>query len=585
MADPVQTPQPTTGTSTPTPPAQNNGAAPAAPASVGGEAATQMSAVTKINRELKEKATAERAKELGLTYVNIVAVPINPDILSIVPVDRIKAAMAFPFFRIGKKMRVAVSNPDNPDTKNLVTELEGKGYAINVNLATDTGILEALASTASKIFIPMEKPENVVLEEELKAYEQEIQGLTELKEKMNDMTSEEALNVINVGAIKTGASDIHFQPEEHRVLIRFRIDGLLQTIFELDPKVFINLANQLKYKAKMKLNIQNEPQDGRYYFMINKRKIDVRVSALPTEFGETFVCRLLDSGRSFLDIAQLGFRPEHVKVLEGIDDIPYGMVLVTGPTGSGKTTTLYSLLAKVNNVTRKIITLEDPIEYHLPNISQSQINDKRGYSFAAGLRAVLRQDPDIVMVGEIRDLETAETAVQASLTGHVVLSTLHTNSALDTIPRLVNMGLPHFMIAPSFYMIVAQRLARKICPSCSAEKPLTQTEQEVLAKFITTMKVTRPDLTLTLPTSLPHAPGCEACSHTGYKSQVTIAEIVVFTSEIRDMILNKLPSHTIFEALRKKGFLTIEDDGFLKVLDKKTTVEEVYRVAGALTEG
>lgn len=575
MADPVATNGTTPATSPASPPATGI---------VGGDAALQMSAVSKINREFKEKATAEKAKSLSLTYVNITAVPINPDVLSIVPADRVKLAMAFPFFRIGKKMRVAVADPANPETQKLIEELQAQGYAINVNLATDVGILEALDRTAATVFVAKESPENIVLEKELKAYEQEIQGLTQLKEKMTDMTSEEALNVINVGAIKTGASDIHFQPEEHRVLVRFRIDGLLQTIFELDPKVFLNLGNQLKYKAKMKLNIQNEPQDGRYYFTINQRKIDVRVSALPTEFGETFVCRLLDSGRSFLDIAQLGFRDEHVTALHAVDDIPYGMVLVTGPTGSGKTTTLYSLLATLNNPTRKIITLEDPIEYHLSNISQSQINEKRGYSFAAGLRAVLRQDPDIVMVGEIRDLDTAQTAVQAALTGHIVLSTLHSNSALETIPRLENMGLPPFMIAPSFHMIVAQRLVRKICTACAQEKPLSQTENEVLSKFITTTKLVRPDLNLVLPETVPHAPGCEACSHTGYKGQITIAEIVIFTTEIKDMILNKLPSHTIYEELRKHGFLSIEDDGFLKVLEKKTTVEEVYRVAGILTE-
>jgi type II secretory ATPase GspE/PulE/Tfp pilus assembly ATPase PilB-like protein len=254
------------------------------------------------------------------------------------------------------------------------------------------------------------------------------------------------------------------------------------------------------------------------------------------------------------------------------------MILITGPTGSGKTTTLYKMLEQLNKPESKVITLEDPIEYHLAGISQSQINEKRGYDFANGLRAILRQDPDVVMLGEIRDLETAETAAQAALTGHVLLSTLHTNSAIEAIPRLINIGLPAFMVAPALDTVIAQRLVRRFCPKCTEMKPIEKTTLEELQKTLDFIRNIQPSLKLEIPEQLPQAIGCEICSHTGYKGRICVVEVLQIDPEIRDLILNKASSVKMIEAARRKGMLTMREDGIIKVIQGLTSLQEVHRV-------
>jgi len=328
----------------------------------------------------------------------------------------------------------------------------------------------------------------------------------------------------------------------------------------------------------MKLNINNIPQDGRYSFVLNGRKIDVRVSALPTEYGETFVCRLLDSKKKTLEFEDMGFVGRYLEMIKKTCGITNGMILVTGPTGSGKTTALYALLSKLSSPENKVITLEDPIEYHLEGISQSQVNEKREYTFAQGLRAILRQDPDIVMLGEIRDLETAETAAQAALTGHVLLSTLHTNNAIETIPRLINMGLPEFMIGPSIHTIIAQRLARKLCTDCRVEKEIPEAEKAEILKIATEIQKFQPELQIQIPEKLFYPVGCEKCSNTGYKGRISIIEMFVLEDEMKNSILAKEPSSKLRELARKQGMITMEEDGLLKVLQGTTTLEEIHRV-------
>lgn len=540
-------------------------------------------ALNKINRDLKEKAVQQQAERLGLTYIDIEKVPVNPDLTALFSEEVARKAVALPFFRIGKKLRIAIFDPQKPEAKQLLDSLKESGYLLNVNLASDVGILaaiERLYSSIKKYVAPQLVTQ--VEESDIQTYEHEIANLVQLTEKLKSITSEEALNLIYVGAIKTGASDIHFQPEEATVLVRFRIDGVLQKIFEMDTKVFANLSNQIKYKSGMKLNINNVPQDGRFYFVLNNRKIDVRVSALPTEYGETFVLRLLDTGRGFLNFDQCGFMGAHLSLMKEAVEISHGMILVTGPTGSGKTTTLYTMLNAFNSPEVKIITLEDPIEYHLPNISQSQINEKRGYTFGTGLRSVLRQDPDIVMVGEIRDLETAETAAQAALTGHVLLSTLHTNSAIETIPRLINIGLPTFMVAPSLYMIIAQRLVRKLCSNCRKKMPTTEMERKAMDEICAHVRKVQPAVACAVPAELWHPGSCDQCSHTGYAGQVGIHEILILDDELRKMILNAAPTSELLEKAQAKGFLTMREDGMLKVIAELTTLEEVERATHLL---
>ena len=532
----------------------------------------------RINQDFKEREVLQKSKDLGYGYINLTVTPINPDLLRVLSPEVAKSAQIMPFFKLGQKLRIAIVNPSNPETIKQIESLKNNGFALNINLTSEESLSSALKLYESEQYKVKKEIDTTLQEEKIKAYEQEIHQLADLKDRLKTMSSEEALYMINVGAYKTGASDIHYEPEEFSVRLRFRIDGLLHDIFEIEKAVFTNIANQLKYQCKMKINIANEPQDGRCSFTINEKKVDLRVSSLPTEYGETFVLRLLDSDRHVTDFEELGFWGKNLLHMEHLLKLRHGMILITGPTGSGKTTTLYTLLEKFNKPEAKIITLEDPIEYHLKGISQSQINEKRGYDFANGLRAILRQDPDIVMLGEIRDLETAETAAQAALTGHVLLSTLHTNSAIESLPRLINIGLPPFMVAPAIDTIIAQRLVRTFCPKCVEMRPIELSQKEEMQRTLDFIKSTQPSLQLEIPETLPYATGCEVCSHTGYKGRVSVVEVLEIDHEMRDLILNKASSTKMIESARRKGMLTMYEDGIYKVIKGITSIQEVHRV-------
>lgn len=534
--------------------------------------------LAKINRQAKERATQEKAATMGMNYIDIATTPINPDLLKIISPEQARANLIIPFYRLGKKLRVTVAHPTNPDTRAVINNLKEQGYLINVNLSSDEGIQNALQLYDSSVYKVKKALDTSLDENKIQAYEEELKELSLLGEKIKKVNSEEAVYLINVGALRAGSSDLHLEAEEKYVRARFRIDGLLHEAFRIEKSYWTNIANQLKYQAKLKLNVNNVPQDGRFFFVVNERKIDVRVSVLPTEYGESFVMRLLDSGRHLVTFEELGYSGQYLTKIENLTKISHGMILMTGPTGSGKTTSLYTMLSKFNNPESKIITLEDPIEYHLEGISQSQINEKGGYTFGSGLRSILRQDPEVIMIGEIRDLETAETAAQAALTGHVLLSTLHTNSAIETIPRLINIGLPAFMIAPALHTIIAQRLARRICPHCQEQKPIPKAELEEIKRVADVIMTVRPSEKIVIPDTLPISKGCEICSHTGYKGRVAIVEILEVDFELKDLILNKASTTKMIEAARRKGMITMREDGILKVIQGLTTLEEVHRV-------
>jgi len=538
--------------------------------------------LSKINREAKEREYQEKALKMGLSYIDISKTPINPDLLNLISAEQAKSAEMMPFFRIGKKIRVTVAHPTSPATQAVLKSLTEKGYTVSISLSTPDAISEAIALYSSDLVKVKKEIDTSLNESALKAYQQEINALKDLKNRLPSLPAEESLYLINVGALKTGASDIHIEPEEKFIRLRFRIDGLMRTIFEFDRESYVKIANQIKYQAKLKLNVTNIPQDGRYGFLVNERKVDLRVSSLPTEYGETFVCRLLDSKRHLATFEELGFWGRGLKKIQKVCGLSHGMVLVTGPTGSGKTTTLYTLLSKFNSPDAKIITLEDPIEYHLEGISQSQINESRDYTFASGLRAILRQDPNIVMIGEVRDQETAEVAAQAALTGHVLLSTLHTNSAIETIPRLINIGLPSFMVAPALNTIVAQRLVRTLCQNCKQQVDITKSDLDQITKTLDTIKKVDPSIDLTIPDKLYKAVGCEICSKTGYKGRIGLVEMVEIDYEMRELILNKSSEVKLIESARKKGFVTMKEDGVIKVIKGLTSLEEVYRVTSII---
>jgi type II secretory ATPase GspE/PulE/Tfp pilus assembly ATPase PilB-like protein len=380
------------------------------------------------------------------------------------------------------------------------------------------------------------------------------------------------LDIILGGSIKLGASDIHFEPKEKEVKLRIRLDGILQDVLIFERKIYEALLSRIKLLSGMKINIFEKPQDGRFSVIFERTMIEIRSSTLPAEWGESVVLRILNP-KSLISLEELGLREDLLKIFNEEIKKPNGMIIVTGPTGSGKTTTLYAILKKIQRPEIKIITIEDPIEYHLEGITQTQVDPKAGYDFANGLRAIVRQDPDVILVGEIRDLETAQIALQAALTGHLVLTTLHTNDAAGTVARLVALGEKPVNIAPAINMAVAQRLVRKVCESCSVfEKP---TDEEIKK-----IKEGLKNLNFAIPKDLKikRARGCEDCNFTGYRGRTGIFEAFLVDDEMEKFILTGPSISALREMAQKKGMITMYQDGLLKVIKGITTIEEVERV-------
>jgi len=538
------------------------------------------SGVDDINQNFKERDVQKTAKKLNIPYVNLLTTPINPDYAQVITKLEAEESGAAIFFRSGKRVRLAISDPNNPKLEAVVNSLKEREFEVNVNLASEESV-----KSAHKIFYTEQYEQkkdiidNQVVDKDLGSFVDEIQNLGDLQEKIEQSTFDEGLNYIQVGGYKTKASDVHFQPEKDFTSVRFRIDGVLKTIFKIKNKSYEGILKEIKFLSHLKLNLTEVPQDGQYSFTINDRGINVRVSILPTSHGETCVLRLLDSNKTFQEFESLGFEGEALRHVKESVKLPHGMILVTGPTGSGKTTTMYSMLQSVDTQSKKVITLEDPIEYSLENITQSQVDPDKDYDFADGLRAILRQDPDVIMIGEIRDLETAETATQASLTGHLVISTLHTNSAVESIPRLVNMGVKSFILAPALDLIIAQRLVRNVCSDCSEEATLEGKEKEILEKALSSIESKGID-TPSSPKTIKHAKGCDKCSQTGFVGQLAITEVLRFDDGLRNLILENAPMPKIYEYIEKDlKMLTLYEDGMLKVARGLTTLEEIIRVA------
>jgi type IV pilus assembly protein PilB len=375
------------------------------------------------------------------------------------------------------------------------------------------------------------------------------------------------VNQALITGLKKKASDIHIDPHEKKVVLRCRIDGVMYTERAWSKEHQNAVTARVKIMADLNITETRLPQDGRVKVTLDGTPADLRISTMPTVFGEKIVIRILDMEEAVKEVEELNFSKANAEAFHKLIDRPAGMVLITGPTGSGKTTTLYAALNRRNTEEANVITVEDPVEYQLPGINQVQVKPSIGLSFAKGLRSILRQDPDIIMVGEIRDTETAEIAVRASLTGHLVFSTIHTNSALSTIPRLVDMGVEPYLVMSSLSGIVSQRLVRRICPSCAASYTPTKVEQETLAE----RKINAD--------RLYKGKGCPQCNETGYKGRMAVHELLVIDDRIRGMVLNQEPHSRVREYLQEKDMLFLMDDGFTKVIKGETTMEEIYRVA------
>lgn len=512
-----------------------------------------------------------------MPFVNLKGQTIRKDLLFIIPEPIASTHNIIAFDGDSKELKIATTNPNDLQIFEFIEKKTGLKPVIS--LTTPESIKDCLKQYHKNI-----KAEFDYL---IKDKKENTEKTQELKKLAEDLPVVRIVDTLLEYSIFQEASDIHIEPEEKDVIVRYRIDGILHDVMTLPKNVQSGIVARIKILANLKVDEHRLPQDGRFKINAQDYKVSFRVSIIPIFDGEKIVMRLLNEKAQILNLEQLGFQPAALSIAKRNLEKPHGMILVTGPTGSGKTTTLYTVLNLLNTPEVNISTVEDPVEYRMPRVNQSQINQKIGFSFAIGLRALLRQDPDIIMVGEIRDEETAQIAVHAAMTGHLVLSTLHTNDAVTTLPRLHDMGIPSFLIATTTNIIVAQRLVRKICPNCIQSFNLTKDTIEDLNKMLnvpTLLKtLEREKAILSAKQGLEsilfyRGKGCKKCNNTGYKSRIGIYEILEISENISEMILKKASAAEIKKRAIEDGMLTIIEDGFIKAKNGITTIEEIMRV-------
>lgn len=519
----------------------------------------------------KDQIMLALADEIGVKYVNLDDINIEPTIVVLIPEEMARRHQLIAIDKDERKLTIAMANPlDVFAHDELKIRL---GYDIDSVLSYGEDIDKALDEVFGvtdewdQVIGKIENMQVTVLREEEKDAA-DISAITE---------SEEApvialVNLIILRAVKENASDVHIEPfGEDTLKVRYRIDGILHDVMSLPRNLQLAVVSRIKIMSDLDIAERRLPQDGRIQVNVGEKKINIRVSILPAVTGESAVLRILDPSSILLELDSLGFSPEILPSFLSLIKKPNGIILVTGPTGSGKSTTLYTTLNLLNSTEKKIMTIEDPVEYRLKGISQVQAKPKIGLTFAAGLRSFLRQDPDIMLVGEIRDRETAEVAVQAALTGHIVLSTLHTNDAPSSVIRLVDMGIEPFLISSSVIGVIAQRLVRKICPKCKKEIKITPDIEKILDEN----EIGNNEITLY------KGEGCPYCKDTGYKGRVAIFELMVITENIREMIIKNVSTGKLRQAAIKEGMCLLKIDGIKKVCEGITTIDEVLRVASA----
>ncbi|MBD3237890.1 MAG: type IV-A pilus assembly ATPase PilB [Candidatus Eisenbacteria bacterium] len=512
----------------------------------------------------------------GVPSVNLDQIEIDPEVIRLIPSEVAAKFNVVPISRIGRQLMVAMSNPANffaLDDIKFITNLEAEPF-----VTTEEQIKRAIDRHYDSVLSMADVMKT--MEDDLEVVEQQ-EAEEDGESQVADIESADQAPVVKfvnsmiAQAVREGASDIHIEVYEKSLRVRFRIDG---TLYERMPPPFklrSAIISRLKIMADLDIAERRVPQDGRIKIRIGKKVVDLRVSCLPCIFGEKIVMRILDKGNLALDLTKLGFQPSALKVFQKAIQMPYGMVLVTGPTGSGKTTTLYSALSKVNTPEVNIMTAEDPVEYNLDGINQVQVNEAVKLTFASALRSFLRQDPNIVMVGEIRDIDTGSIAVKAALTGHLVFSTLHTNDAASTLTRLIDMGVEPFLVASSVNLILAQRLVRRLCENC--RKPMAWTE-ELCQRLQIPMEAEDEKVTLYEPV------GCDVCHNTGYKGRLGVYEVLPISPTIRQMILKAEPTSAIKRQAIEEGMLTLRMDGLLKLKSGVTSAEEVLKETAADTD-
>lgn len=545
--------------------------------------ATLEDKMTAIALSTKERETKKLAQLHGLSYINLKGFPIGPETISLISEEESKINQTVTFFRLENEIRVACVNPENNGIHDIVSRLQKRFPDANIDLYLTSPHSFDLAFSLYKNVARIKKIISgiTITEDDIKHYQKEVNDFGIFEKRLMEVNLTEMFVLIIAMSLKVGSSDIHIEAEEKDVVIRYRVDGMLRIAARIPATIWPRLISRIKSISGLKINVTEIPQDGRITIVFSNDKMDIRVSTLPTAFGESVVMRLLKSSSVGLSFEQLGLRKIAFEHLQKEIERPNGMIVTTGPTGSGKTTTLYAILNKLNKPDTKIITLENPIEYRLKGIAQSQIEHGKGYTFSKGLRAILRQDPNVVMVGEIRDLETAETAIQAALTGHLMLSTIHTNDAAGAIPRFLSMGVAPYLLAPALRAVLGQRLIRRVCENCKQEStlPLEQAERvkKVLASIPKNSGEKIPEFS---QIKFYKGVGCDKCNNLGYKGRVGIYEVFTMSKEIETITLSGAVSeYQMREVTQKAGMLNMVQDGILKCCEGATTPEEVFRVA------
>ncbi|MFH1607495.1 MAG: type II/IV secretion system protein [Nanoarchaeota archaeon] len=525
------------------------------------------------------------AGRYGYNYLDLGAIPINSDAIRIINEEEARASNVAVFDMLGKKIQVAIISPKDEKTISVINKLSDTGYFPAVHMVSKRSLEKAWSrykdfsysseSTAGTFDISSDQV--IVLMEKVKHIDDIQRLINDLLGVKQTYKISKIMEIMVAGALALGASDIHLEPEEVDIRMRFRIDGVLLDTFRFDKNTYALILSRIKLLSGLKLNVKDEAQDGRFSIKIKDNNIEIRTSLLPGAYNESIVMRLLNPKSIAVSLEQLGIEKRTLDVLLNQISKPNGMLLITGPTGSGKTTTLYAFIKKIYSPDVKILTIEDPIEYHLDGIVQTQVEEEKGYTFLAGLRAAMRQDPDVIMVGEIRDAETAGTAIQAALTGHLVFSTLHTNSASGAFPRLIDLKVNPKTIPSALNVSMAQRLLRKLCIYCKKERDPSLKERKIIDETLASIH-DKTYLEGIQTQKVFDAVGCDKCNNTGYKGRIAIVEAILSTKEIEKAIENNSSDREIKKAAESQNILDMKQDGILKVLKGISSIDELSRV-------
>ena len=546
--------------------------------------------LTKIRRKEEEDKAKRIAKKFNLSYVNLTVTPIDYENLANISRKKAEQGNIIVIQRKNRVISLALTDPNNPKTKEIIEELKNKEFECKIFVVSPTslkrglGYYDIIEQHAKKRSL---RSVFIIQKKELEEFKESLQTIQKLEKTINTLATSRLLTIIMAGAIEMKASDIHIEPSKKVIRLRYRIDGLLQDIVDFPIKQYAFLLSKIKMLSDMLLNVHDISQDGRFSINILdddekiEQIIDLRVSVLPSSKGESVVIRLLGLSAVKLDLEGLGVRLDLFNIIKNQISQPNGMILNTGPTGSGKTTTLYACLNYVNKPGKKIITVENPVEYQLKGITQTQISRRKGHTFGKALRSIVRQDPDILMIGEIRDEESAEIATQFSLTGHLVFSTLHTNNAAGAIPRLNGMGINSPSLAAAINMVIAQRLVRRLCTHCKEEYKPTEEEIIIIKKIISSISEKAGVKIPEKLTNLYKEKGCSKCHGLGYSGRIGIFELFVVSDEIKKIILERGADYQLQAKAEEEGMTTLMQNAILKMVEGETTFEEIRRVIGS----